>query len=204
MAEEDEILTEEDTEEGEKKKHKRPYGTYASIDKLLFKHGPSVLGDLRKTMTAIGLRIKATKMRIEFYQDIIAENKIHAKGNSKSVKKIETCIKGLQIALRNYIELRERMYRMADEVMRDKDSEYRKLFKAFFMDGMSRGDICKMSGASPKLVQSRIYDMYCDFYDNDGIRPDQRQRRLGRIAMKKRVREEQEKCKALHSQSTGK
>ena len=203
MAEEDEILTEEDTDEGEKKKLK--YLTNeASIDHLLFKHGPSVLGDLRKTMRAIDLRIRSVQMRIEFYQDVIAENEVHATRSPKSMKRVEACIKGLQIALRNYMELRERMYRMADEVMRDKDSEYRKLFKAHFMDGMSKKDLCKMSGATTQLVQKRIYNMYCDFYDNDGINPINHQRYLERKAMWKRTREEREKCKASHSQSTEK
>lgn len=203
MAEEDEILTEEDTEEGEGKKLK--YLTNeASIDHLLFKHGPSVLGDLRKTMRAINLRIKSVQMRIEFYQDVIAENEVHVARSPKAMKKVETCIRGLQICLRNYMELRERMYRMADEVLRDKDSDYRKLFKAHFMDGMSKKDICKMSGATPQLVTKRIYNMYCDFYDNDGIRPDSRQKYLEKKAMYKRIREEQKKCKASHSQSTEK
>lgn len=170
---------------------------------LLHDAGPSVLSDLRKTMTALNLRIEGIRMRIELYETMVSEQQFNLRPDSRHANKIKASIKGLKIIQRNYMELKARIYQSVDEILSDHDSDYRKLFRAFFIDGVSKEEIARQANTNKSVVQARIYSMYSDFYDNDGINPGVRKNSLKRRKMQARA-EEARVWKASHSQSTGK
>lgn len=174
------------------------------LSRLLYDAGSSAVADLRKTVTAINLRIEGIKRRIELYEAVLAEQEFYLrKPTARKINQIKASVKGLKIVQRNYMELKERVYQSMDGVLHDHDSEYRKLFRAFFIDGMSIKEIAKQTGTNFAAVQRRVYGMYCDFFDNDGINPTWRQVLADRRKMQGRAREAV-KWKALHSRSTRK
>lgn len=171
---------------------------------LLYDAGSSAVADLRKTVTALNLRIEGIKRRIELYETVLAEGEFNIrKPMKKNTEKIKACIRGLKIVQRNYMELKERIYQSMDEVLHDHDSEYRKLFRAYFIDGVSSKKIAEQAGTDHGTVLNRIFTMYCDFYDNDGINPSWRQMGIDRKRMQERARWAKT-WKASHSRSTGK
>lgn len=195
------MAEEEKKTEGEHRNFELPE---LQLSRLLYDAGSSAVADLRKTVTALNLRIEGIKRRIELYETVLAESEFYLrKPTASKLNKIKASVKGLKIVQRNYMELKERIYQSMDGVLHDHDSEYRKLFRAFFIDGLSMPEIAKQAGTNKVTVQTRIYEMYCDFYDNDGISPNWRQFNVDRRKMQERAKWART-WKASHSRSTGK
>lgn len=117
-------------------------------------------------------------------------------------------VKGLKETEEAVDNLRDRFSDLEDEVDQMYinyfyDSKKARKLRGFFIDGMSIQAIAKQTGTNFAAVQRRVYGMYCDFYDNDGINPTWRQVLADRRKMQGRAKEAV-KWKTLHSQSTGK
>lgn len=84
---------------------------------------------------AINLRIRYCETAIDFYNITLAEEKAKKFMNTGTIEKLET-FKTIEMkSLTNYVELKDKLFTEVDEILEDKSTRYRYLFKEIFLKG---------------------------------------------------------------------
>lgn len=123
----------------------------------------------QQLIKALNTRIVYLETTIEYYQARLTELQTSARRNSPYSKgnyeKMSALIVRHQSLIDYYKSLRDKVYAQADFVTRNETEDYRKVFKAIFLDGLKVKEICMMFGMTTSRVKAIIKKIQYQMFD---------------------------------------